>query len=254
MSGAREDRSGGNLVFIGDVHLDRGDPELRAFLNLLDRLGQTSRRIVLMGDLFNLWIGRRELEQEHHAAVAGKLAELRGAGVVVRYLEGNRDYRVAAGYSGYALDDASDAGLVERFGGHSLFAVHGDLANRADRQYRTWRRVSRSAPVWWLFHLLPRVLRQKAAISLERRFRSTNLEFKRSFPEEAVRAYAAELMQDGYDVVALGHFHVERDLATRPPAPPGRILVLPEWKGSRRHLEVTPGGEIRFVDSPRTGC
>ena len=29
----------------------------------------------------------------------------------------------------------------------------------------------------------------------------------------------------------------------------GTILVLPEWKESRRHLEALPNGELRFVDS-----
>ena len=54
--------SGGDLVFVGDVHLDRDDRQLQPFLAFLERLGRTSRQIVLMGDLFNLWIGRAELE------------------------------------------------------------------------------------------------------------------------------------------------------------------------------------------------
>ena len=76
--------------------------------------------------------------------------------------------------------------------------------------------------------------------------RSSNLGFKREFPEQEVRAYAAPHLAAGNDVVVLGHFHVEKDLACDPA---GRILVLPDWKSSRRHLEVRPGGAIRFVDS-----
>lgn len=238
-----------NLALVGDVHLDRDDPDLPAFLAFLDRLGETSGRIVFLGDLFNIWLGRRELEMPHQTAVIERLGELRDRGVVVRYVEGNRDYRIGNGYAGSALDDASDAGLVEQWGGRRLFVVHGDLANAGDRQYRAWRRVSRSFAVWGLFNLLPAATRLKLAERVERRMRSSNLEYKREFPDSEVRAYAAPYLASGFDTVVLGHFHVEKDLRLEPPGPTGRVLVLPEWKGSRRHLQVTEEGEISFVDS-----
>jgi UDP-2,3-diacylglucosamine hydrolase len=200
-----------------------------------------------MGDLFNLWIGQRELEQPQHAAVAAKLADLRRRGVRVRYLEGNRDYGVAGLYAGSALDTSTEEGIVEEHGGHRLYAVHGDRVNVADRQYRRWRRFSRSRPVWALFSLLPTGTRLRLAESLEARMRGTNPEYRQRFPERAVRQFAERLFRAGHDGLVLGHFHVEKEL--RSSDPPGRILVLPEWKSTRRHLEVRPDGEIHFVDS-----
>ena len=241
--------AGGNLALVGDVHLDRDDPDLPAFLAFLDRLGETSTRIVFLGDLFNIWLGRRALEMPHQSAVIERLRELRRRGIVVRYVEGNRDYRIGAGYAGSALDDASDAGIVEQWGGSRLFVVHGDLANAGDLQYRAWRRVSRSFPVWGLFNLLPASTRLRLAERMERRMRATNLEYKREFPDAAVRAYAVPYLASGFDVVVLGHFHVEKELRLEPPGPSGRVLVLPEWKGSRRHLQVSPDGDASFVDS-----
>ncbi len=238
------------LVFIGDVHLDRDDESLDDFLGFLDGLRRDCERLVLMGDLFNLWIGDRALEQPHQRAVCERLAGLRGAGVPVRYVEGNRDYRIASGYTGRPdspLDDASLDGLSETWGGSKLFAIHGDLVNVRDRQYRSWRRLSRSAPVWGLVHLLPRGRRLRFAEGLETKLRRTNLAFKAEFPERQVRDYGARFLRAGHDAVVLGHFHVERELIQE--SPPGRILVLPEWKGSRRHLEVRSDGAIAFVDS-----
>ncbi len=239
----------GDLAFVGDVHLERDDPELEAFLAFLDRLCAGTRRIVLMGDLFNIWIGRRSVEQPHQRAVAAKLAELRAAGIHVRYVEGNRDYRIADAYCGSALDEAGDRGFSERWGGLRLFAIHGDLVNPRDRQYRTWRRLSRSAPLWGVFRALPRAAASRLADSLERRMRTTNLRHKRAFPEQHVRDYAARHLER-HDGVVLGHFHEERELTARPPSAPGRIFVLPDWKSSRRYLRVTAGGEIGFVDAP----
>jgi len=234
------------VAFIGDAHLDAGLPEVGEFAEFLLRLGRRCGRIVLMGDLFDLWIGRPELQQPHHEQVLDALREVRRQGTVVRYVEGNRDYRIGGAFAGDAFDDVTEAGLVESIGAKRIFAIHGDLVNRSDRQYRRWRRLSRSSWAWALFHGIPSALRQRLAQRMERKMRGTNLGFKREFPEQAIRDYAAELFSWGQDIVVLGHFHVERELL----AEEGRcILVLPEWKASRRHLEIDCGGSVGFVDS-----
>jgi len=235
-----------DLVFIGDVHLDRDDPELESFLGFLDGIETTTRCLIFMGDLFNLWIGKRDLEQSHQKVVIARLERMRKRGLVIRYLEGNRDFQVRRAYMGTALDDVAEWGIVERLGSGSLFAIHGDLANPRDRLYRVWRRMARSRIAWGLFHAVPGSRRFHLAEAMEARLRRANREFKEGFPEEEVRAYAGRFLRQGHDAVILGHFHVEKDLEARPPSPPGRVLVLPEWKGSRRYLRVTAAGEIRF--------
>lgn len=234
----------GELAFVGDVHLDRNDADLPEVLGFLDALGARAGRIVLMGDLFNLWIGEREVEQPHQTAVLERLAAARSRGIEVHYVEGNRDYAVAKGYGGAVFDRVGDRGLEERWAGRKIFAVHGDLVNVADRQYRTWRRVSRSAPVWSLFGLLPARTRLLLAESLEVRMRSTNVRMKRSFPAGLVRGYARPYLRSGFDAVVLGHFHEEHRIDET--EVPGSIFVLPDWKSSRRYLRVGPDGSIEF--------
>jgi len=235
------------LVFVGDVHLDRDDPAVGRFLGFLDRLPALASRLVLMGDLFNLWIGRRDLEQPHHRVVAAALEQLRGRGVAACYVEGNRDYRIAGCYTGSAFDEVAATRLVERQGEHRIVAVHGDLANPADLQYRAWRALSRSGLFWALFNAIPRNRRARVASSLERRMRSSNLAYKRRFPETAVRSYAGDLFASGCDAVVMGHFHEERTLEF----PEGRrAYVLPLWSESTRHLEFHADGSTRFADSP----
>ena len=240
-------RPGSDLVFVGDVHLDRNDADLPRFLAYLRGLAPRAGRIVLMGDLFNLWIGAPELEQEHHRAVIACLRDLRSGGTEIHYLEGNRDYRIARAHRGGAFDAVSDTGLREDWGGLGLWAAHGDLVNRDDRMYRAWRRVSRSTLAWWLYSAIPRARRFAIAESVERKMRATNVEMKREFPEALVRAYAARHLETAAAVV-LGHFHVEKELRAGP-AGRGRVFVLPEWKGSRRHLRLTAAGDVRFEDA-----
>lgn len=232
----------GKLVFIGDVHLERDDPALDDFCTFVHGLRDEARRIVLMGDLFTIWVGRRELEGPHQKRVLDVFRDLRSRGVIVRYVEGNRDYRIGRAYAGDALDDGEEAGMIEQSASQRYFVVHGHLANPADRQYRVWHHLSRSAPFWYSFNAIPRRLRVRWVDGLERKMRRTNLRFKQAFPETIVRRYAERWLGRGFDGVVLGHFHTERELD-------GKIFVLPEWKGSRRHLESTPEGRLRFVDS-----
>ena len=241
-----------DLVFIGDVHLDRDDPALEDFLRFLRSLGATASRVVLLGDLFNVWIGGAAMEQPHQTAVVRELAELRRRGVRVGYLEGNRDYRIGRHYTGTALDEASDSHLVERHAGKSVYTTHGDLVNVRDRQYRAWRAFSRSAPVWALFELLPVPRRLALVERLEHRMRGTNLAQKRALPEELLREFAAARVREGHDAVVVGHFHVEREMPIAAAGAVGRLFVLPEWRASRRHLVLKDSGEIGFVDSQRS--
>lgn len=83
---------------------------------------------------------------------------------------------------------------------------------------------------------------------IEGSMRATNLAYKRRFPEQEVREYADAYFRKGFDLVILGHFHLEKDLDSIGPGG-GRILVLPEWKESRRYLRISTGGRVEFLDS-----
>jgi UDP-2,3-diacylglucosamine hydrolase len=241
----------GNLAYVGDVHLVLDDPALDQFLCFLDQLGRDCSQIVFTGDLFTVWLGRRELEQPHHKTVLSKLSELRARGVVLRYIEGNHDFRIASSPAAECFDEVCDETLSQSFGGLRILVAHGDLANSEDRRYRRWRRFARSALIWGLFNLLPKRCRIGLAEAAERRMRSTNLDHKREFPTDQVLAYAASFLEAGHDAVIMGHFHEEREFLIGGDQGPGRVVVLPEWKGSRRHLEVNAAGELKFVDYRR---
>ncbi len=236
-----------DLVIVGDVHLDRDDPAVADFVRFLDAVAPTTGRMILAGDLFELWIGRPEMEGPHHREVAAALARLRRSGVVVRYVEGNRDYRVGDLHAGTAFDEVSAEGLVEPIAGGTLLAVHGDRVDRSDRLYRAWRAISRTRAAWALFHAIPRGRRLEVADGLRRRLGHGARSYRSPFPEGEVRRFAAGAFRAGHSAVAIGHFHVERDLEAAPPSPPGRILLLPEWKGSRRCVRVGEDGKASFA-------
>lgn len=241
--------SAGGTLFVGDAHLEAGDPGVDALVDLIASRAGRERGIVLLGDLFNLWVGRPEFEGPHHRAVTEALAAARSRGTEVHYVEGNRDYRIADRHLGTAFDRVARDGLDLACGDLRVHAVHGDLANTGDVQYRAWRAVSRSAPFWWLLRCVPTRSRAALADRVERRMRSSNLRHKRAFPAERVRRYGRRILAGGRDLVVLGHFHDRHVLPSGDPAVPGTTVVLPLWTERREHLRVDPDGTWSFERS-----
>jgi len=185
-------------------------------------------RLVILGDLFQAWVGLPQFETPEVAAVAAALADLRRRGLRLDYVEGNRDFFLAG--SGYAdLFDAVALEVAFEAGGRRYLAVHGDGLNDRDWQYRFWRRLSKSRPVEWGVRTVPRALARRLVASTEERLSKTNFKHRAEIPEAAIRAYAERRLAEGHDVLLLGHFHEPRTFEVRG----GEVRLLDAWFHSR---------------------
>jgi UDP-2,3-diacylglucosamine hydrolase len=213
-----------SVALIADAHLSGPGGPAGPLVAQLEALpAQGCRRLVLMGDLFQAWVGFRSFETPDVAAVAAALRKLRSAGVEVEYVEGNRDFFLAG--SPYA--DAFDRVALEtafEVGGVRYLAVHGDGLNDRDWQYRFWRSLSKSFLTRFVVGSIPRTLAHRMVHSTERRLSQTNFKHRAALPEEAIRRYAERRLAEGHDVLLLGHFHEPR-----------------VWQVS--------GGEVRLLDA-----
>ena len=218
------------VALIADAHL--GGPGGAAgplVEQLLALPKEGAERLLLLGDLFQAWIGDPRFETPEVTAVVATLRRLRAAGLRIDYIEGNRDFFLAD--SPYA--DAFDAVSLEvafTLGGTRYLAVHGDGLNDRDWQYRFWRRLSKSRPVELAVRRTPRALARRMVDSTEARLSQTNFKHKRELPEAAIRAYAERRLAEGYDVLLLGHFHEPRIL----PVAGGEVRLLNAWFRERR--------------------
>lgn len=198
------------VVVVADAHL--GGPggsgqELADQLRTLEPA--RCARVLFLGDLFHLWVGSRRFETPEVRLLAPVIRDLRGRGIRVSYVEGNRDFFLA----GSTYDDLfDDYGIEVGFeaGGVRYLAVHGDGVNRRDWRYRCWRRLSKNRVSRWLAFRLPPALSRRLVISTERGLSGTNLEHKKRIPEEVIRRYAVRRLAEGHDVLLLGHFHAAR--------------------------------------------
>src|SRR4051794_37427579 len=218
-----------SVALVADAHLSGPGGSAGPLVAQLEALpGQGCRRLVLMGDLFQAWVGFRSFETDDVRAMVAALRGLRERGVAVEYVEGNRDFFLAG--SPYA--DAFDRVALEtsfEVGGVRYLAVHGDGLNDRDWKYRFWRRLSKSAPVRLAVRAIPRALAHRMVHSAERQLSRTNFKHRAALPEAAIRAYAERRLAEGYDVLLLGHFHEPRVWKVNG----GEVRLLDAWFRSR---------------------
>lgn len=241
-------------AFVADLHLSGDGEDTADLLALLDaqRGADGAAAVYIVGDLFDLWLGSPRLQLDFQEEVARAIARLRSSGVAVKFVEGNREFRIARTY-GALFTAATEDWFDDEVAGLRLHVAHGDRVNVDDRLYHLWRRVSRSRAAFALFDLLPRGAGLRLATALERRLRTTNRAMKRYFPEAHCLAYARPLVAAGADLVLFGHFHVERQLAIEAGGRRGHVLCLPDWKTSRRFLRVEPDGRWHVVPFAAAG-
>jgi UDP-2,3-diacylglucosamine hydrolase len=239
-------RPSGDLVVVADVHLGRDDPDLDAFVAFLRARADDTAVLVLLGDVFSLWLGREKFTEAHHHAVLDACVDLRARGVRVVFIEGNREYAVG-GWEGRAFDSVAESLAEEPWAGRRWYLAHGDLLNREDRVNAAFRAIVRSSVVLGVFGMLPASVGMRAAAWLERTLRHRNLRHKTSLPDERLAAYATWFAARGFDAGVIGHVHVERrvDLPVDN-GTPRSLWVLPDWRTARRYLRVPRVGEPRF--------
>ncbi|HEX5760242.1 MAG TPA: UDP-2,3-diacylglucosamine diphosphatase [Thermoanaerobaculia bacterium] len=212
-------------ALIADAHLGGpGGPAepLVAQLDTLDPAG--CDRLVLLGDLFQAWVGSRKFETPAIAEVAAALRRLRARGVPVHYIEGNRDFFLAGSPYADAFDGIGSE-VAFTSGGRRYLAVHGDGLNDRDWQYLAWRGLSKSRLSRLLVLRTPLRFAQRLVHDTERKLSRTNFKHKVRLPEAAVRAYAERRLAEGHDVLLLGHFHEPRTWQVKG----GEVRLLDAW-------------------------
>jgi UDP-2,3-diacylglucosamine hydrolase len=242
----------GSLV-IADLHLDLGsEASTRPFLAWLEREKDLSG-LVILGDLFDVWVGPAQETMPGAPAVIDALRGLAERGTPVHLVHGNRDFlldRSFAKRTGARIHPLGLVGCVDRSRGglppRRVVLIHGDELCTRDKGYQRLKRLVRSRMVTGLAPRLP----LPVAEGIARALRRTSVRAVAAKPphDKAVQESAARWKAEAYhaDAVVCGHAHAFRDmrLSTGP-----RWIVLDAFGGDRDVLEIGADGELR----PRRG-
>lgn len=218
------------VAVVADSHLGGPGGAVEPLLEQLAELpGQGFDRLVLLGDIFQAWVGLPRFETAEISRFVAALRDLKANGLRIDYIEGNRDFFLARSPYRDAFDTV---GLETSFvaAGKRYLAVHGDGLNDRDWQYRAWRALSKSRPVEFAMRTLPRRLAHRLVASADQKLANTNFKHRAQIPEAAIRAYAEKRLKEGHDVLLLGHFHEAHTFAVAG----GEVRLLEAWFRSRR--------------------
>lgn len=227
---------------VADLHLDLGDAEgPRAFLKWL-AAQRGIPRLVVLGDLFDVWVGPAQERLPLGPAVLDALRDFVASGTRLEILHGNRDFLLDARFEERTGARVHPRGVVGLAGGGArMLLIHGDELCTKDLGYQRLKRVVRSRAV----RALSRALPLPVATSLARKLRRSSVRaLAVKLPEEKALQESACRDLAGFHrarTVVCGHAHRYRDEQLGDGT---RWIVLDAFGGSRDLLEVGPGGQF----------
>ena len=214
------------IDFISDLHLADDTPHgFNAWQRYL--LGTRADAVLILGDLFEVWVGddsRHDGFEARCAAVLKQAAEQRYVGFMV----GNRDFLVGdamlADCRVHALPDPT---VIAAFG-ERLLLTHGDALCLADLEYQAFRRVVRNPA--WQAEQLSRPLAQRRALAKQMREQSAGMHAQRAPADWVdVDANAATGWMSAAQSHVMVHGHTHRPADERWPNGLERH-VLSDWE------------------------
>ena len=234
------------VVVVGDVHLSPEHPEPAArFEAFLDGLAPDVKTLVLLGDVFDWWVGRQQAAEPFAGRFLDALRRVRARGTRVTFLAGNRDYAFD-GAPGLDVEIWPDV-VRTRWGGRTVVLTHGDLLCSADVRYQRMRRVLRSRPARASLAALP----HGASTWLARGLRDLSERETRRKPYASMGLdYGlARAWLDAYDadVIVAGHVHtgVHHRIGGGAGDRVRDVLVLRDWERGGG-VVVSDGASIRL--------
>jgi UDP-2,3-diacylglucosamine hydrolase len=197
-------------VFIADAHLrSPDDHNYLMLLRFLEEVRGTADLLVILGDLFEFWIGYPADAFPHYRPVLDSLLRLKDAGTGIVYCEGNHDFHLGPFFTKTLQAEVHPGPAVLSLAGKKVLICHGDEINRGDIPHRLLRALLHGPLVPALIPLVPASAAAAIARQLSRRSHEQRAKKMRPFDGRAmIRTHAAEWFEKGCSAAVNGHFHI----------------------------------------------
>ncbi len=196
-----------DAVFAADFHLQASDPEgIALACRFVDTCALRTRRIYLLGDVFDFWTSRALLRLLELRTFFDALRSAAANGTELYFLPGNRDFNLNPAVGAEIGLRVCGEDLSVRLSERSILLTHGDRFLLNDRSYQRFKKVIRSAPARFLAQNMPGRISCALARRL-RRYSSSAVARKRSMALAIVESALKECFADGFDWVICGHVH-----------------------------------------------
>ena len=211
------------IDFISDLHLAEDTPRTFAAWSTY-LLGTPADAVLILGDLFESWVGDDARFDPFEASGVAALREAASRRTIA-FMVGNRDFLVGPEMlAACGMSALADPSVVAAFGQCALLA-HGDAMCVDDTAYQAFRTVVREAG--WQREFLGRSLTERRAVARAMRTGSEAAKAAAGLVSDVDRGLAvAALNQAGATTLVHGHTHRPADEQL---APGLTRRVLSDW-------------------------
>ncbi len=221
--------------FLSDLHLRHPDEaRTQRVLGFLRGLRGQAEAVYLVGDVFDLWIGYRDVVFSAYFPVLRALADLVDAGTRVVLFAGNHDPDLGDFFTTHLGVEVAAEPLRLSLGGLNVSVEHGDVEDPRALWRRTVNRLARSSTASVLARTLPPQWIWQAARVYGDALRGAK--GYHGLPPGLVSQLLPKRVAEGADVVVLGHYHRavhhEAELAGKR----RRLFVLGDWVTHHTYL------------------
>ncbi len=206
-----------SAYLVSDIHIVTPTcPRAVAFLRFLGSLsGTDASHLVLLGDIFDLWVADHRYFIERYRDIIDEIRRLRNEGVEIHYFEGNHDLHLRYFWAEQlGLTVHGEASFIE-LGNPTVRLEHGDQMDPDDKGYLFLRRFLRNGVIRFLVRNLPGRLIAgigERASEKSRHYTSTAKSINDSDAIAKIRTHAEKVFAERpFDLIVSGHVHVRDD-------------------------------------------
>jgi UDP-2,3-diacylglucosamine hydrolase len=216
-------------LFISDLHLDAGRPEIAAqLLAFLKGEAADADALYILGDLFETWVGDDD-PNPHFATVKNAIRKLVNRRVPVYFMHGNRDFAIGEQFAEETGVIILPDPYVAELYGENVLLSHGDAYCTDDVQYQTIRKMTRDPA--WLAMMLKKPLQERIALAAHSRAtsaaRASTLNEKITDVNQG--AIEQALRKANVDTMLHGHTHRPATHRFTVDGEPASRIVLGDW-------------------------
>lgn len=210
-----------------DLHLDpTAAHEIHAFAVSLLPLAGLADQVIILGDLFESYLGRESFLHPAFAPMLQAFDHLRASGTGLVLIRGNRDVLLNRSDAKHLQFQVADSVLVPGPQGPTLL-THGDAFCLADLPYQRLRRILRFPGLRPALRALPLFLRERLAQRLRAKSRVEVARKPLDSMSLTLPQVEAVMAEEGAQEAWIGHLHAA---ATHEFAAGRRLQVLPAWE------------------------
>jgi len=195
-------------LFISDLHLDPGRPKaIQLFDDFIRQKAVYADQLLILGDLFEYWLGDDACEHSGYQAIEEGLAVLTSYNTKVYFMHGNRDFLVGKDFASSICCGLLPDPTVFKLNDLDVLLMHGDSLCTDDVGHQQFRAVSRTNE--WKKNILSKTIHEREEFARQLRMNSQkgNAEKIESIMDVNQTTVECAMLEHNVRLLIHGHTH-----------------------------------------------